>query len=274
MTWFKVDDGLHSHRKVMSIPRRERVAAMGLWVLAGSWCADNLTDGHVPRYMLTEWGATRRQAEALVSAGLWIEVAYNSGEPHTDVTQASRTPHVSRAQVEVEGSYQFHEWSQPGRQPTRAEVEANRESERKRKAEQREVKRLSQRDTDRTPSGTPSGTPPGVRTVSDHPDPTRPVLSGGVGSQSSNGRGANGQSDGPDIAKIARLLGSDEQWARRVTTQVLERAPADVSNPTAYVEQAIREKPADYRPTPTPPRKDQLCDHGRERATCPFEVGA
>ena len=53
-------------------------------------------------------------------------------------------------------------------------------------------------------------------------------------------------------------------------TQVLDRAPADVRDPTAYVIRAIDASPADYRPTLTAPRKDQLCDHGRDAATCPW----
>lgn len=41
MAWFKVDDKLHSHPKLY----RASLRAMGLWVLAGSWCSDQLTDG-------------------------------------------------------------------------------------------------------------------------------------------------------------------------------------------------------------------------------------
>lgn len=70
MTWFKVDDNLAFHRKVVAAGN----AAMGLWVRAGSWCADNLTDGHVPDGMLRQLG-TRPQAEALVKAGLWVKTA-------------------------------------------------------------------------------------------------------------------------------------------------------------------------------------------------------
>lgn len=144
MTWFKVDDGLHSHRKVLAIPRSGRAAAMGLWVLAGAWSADNLTDGRIPAYMVAELGCTARNAQHLVTVNLWIE---------------------------VDGDYQFHAWTEPGRQPTRAEIEANREAERKRKAEYRS-RMASQRDNDRSPSGTDNGTPTGVRTP--RPDPTRP----------------------------------------------------------------------------------------------------
>ena len=71
MAWFKVDDKLHSSRKVMSIPKRQRLAAIGLWTLAGSWSADQETDGIIPDYMIAEWGGTRAVVQALVDAGLW-----------------------------------------------------------------------------------------------------------------------------------------------------------------------------------------------------------
>ena len=245
MTWFKVDDGLHSHRKVRSLPRKDRMPALGLWCLAGSWCADNLTDGHVPTYMLEELGGTLRQAQLLVTSGLWVQ---------------------------VDDGFQFHGWSDEGRQPTRAEVEAHRESERKRKARWRASVDTSHRDkagTDGgTDGGTPASVPPGVRTP--RPDPSRPVLSSGLGSQSLQARSADRTSDRPDLDKIAKTLGADQRWAERVARQVLDRAPADVRDPTAYVVRAIRERPDDYRPTPQPPRKEDRChEHGRDRATCP-----
>lgn len=68
MPWFKVDDRLAHHPKVMEAG----LAAMGLWVRAGSWSAAHLTDGLIPAPLLKTFGATRRQAEALVKADLWV----------------------------------------------------------------------------------------------------------------------------------------------------------------------------------------------------------
>lgn len=50
------------------------LAARGLWITAGSWCANRLTDGFVPSAALSRFGATKRHAAELVSAGLWTEV--------------------------------------------------------------------------------------------------------------------------------------------------------------------------------------------------------
>lgn len=71
MPWFKVDDAFHASRKVRSIPPRQRFAAVGLWAIAGSWCSQEMTDGHVPDYMIREWGATEKVVDALVDCGLW-----------------------------------------------------------------------------------------------------------------------------------------------------------------------------------------------------------
>lgn len=71
MAWFKVDDKFHSHPKIKRIPRRLRRAAIGLWTIAGSWCADYETDGEVPEYMLEEFDADPEEVAALVDCGLW-----------------------------------------------------------------------------------------------------------------------------------------------------------------------------------------------------------
>jgi hypothetical protein len=102
MPWFKADDKLHEHRK----PRIAGKAAMGVWILAGSWSADNTQDGFVPERVLSRWG-TKRDAAALVAAGLWCP-----------------------GEHEGESGYWFHDW--PEYQMTKDEVEANRAAARER----------------------------------------------------------------------------------------------------------------------------------------------
>lgn len=94
--WFKVDDKLHDHRKA----RAAGAAAMGVWVLAGSWAADNLTDGFIPTTILPRWGRPR-DAKRLVEVGLW----------HAD-------------EQDGEKGWRFHEWHE--RQPSRAQKLAER----------------------------------------------------------------------------------------------------------------------------------------------------
>lgn len=78
MAWFQVDDQLAMHRKVCDAGN----AAMGLWVRAGAWSMQNLTEGFIPSKAAKTLG-TAPQASSLVNAGLWLQ---------------------------TEGGYQFHEW--------------------------------------------------------------------------------------------------------------------------------------------------------------------
>ncbi len=71
MPWFKVDDRFHGSRKVKRIPKPTRLAAVGLWTLAGSWSAAEGLDGFIPDYMVEELGGHQKLVNALVEAGLW-----------------------------------------------------------------------------------------------------------------------------------------------------------------------------------------------------------
>lgn len=98
MPWFKVDDKLHGHRK----GRLATAPAMGLWVLAGSWCAAELQDGFVPASVCAQWSPQyRKLAALLVAAGLW-SVHRKNGED----------------------GWLFHDWTEY--QPTSAKVRQDR----------------------------------------------------------------------------------------------------------------------------------------------------
>lgn len=104
MTWFKVDDKLHGNVKVL-----EAGHAMALWVLAGSWCADHLTDGFIPdvmcRRLLSE---SEGMPQTLEKVGLWV-----------------------KSERDGRAGWQFANWTEY--QPTKEEVEAKRERDRVRK---------------------------------------------------------------------------------------------------------------------------------------------
>lgn len=110
MPWFKVDDNLAFHAKTVAAGN----AAMGLWVRAGSWSAQQLTDGLIPNHLVSSLG-NQAQAKKLVEAGLWEKVA---------------------------GGYRFWEWTE--RNPTRDQVEEERAAARERMRLAREEKRRRQ----------------------------------------------------------------------------------------------------------------------------------
>ena len=104
MAWLKVDDKLHDHRKVLRLLRlgehRPDPAALGLWLLAAAWSADNRTDGWVPMFMLSRWDfAGDDHAQQLVDVGLW--------EPD---------------QVDGDDGFRFHDWHEYN--PSKADQEA------------------------------------------------------------------------------------------------------------------------------------------------------
>jgi hypothetical protein len=83
MTWFKVDDGWHKHRKrIRAGLDMEGMAAQGLWAAAGSWASDEHTDGWVPAevvdYLSPKIG--RKLAARLVKAALWSAENRNGEE--------------------------------------------------------------------------------------------------------------------------------------------------------------------------------------------------
>jgi hypothetical protein len=117
MPWFKVDDGFHGHPKVVELS----LAAVGLWTLAGSWCAKYLTDGMVPTKTVTRLGGDASEAGELVAAELWLKAA---------------------------GGYQFKDWHHY--QPLKEAVEAERAAAQERMRKARAAKKGVQANNERT----------------------------------------------------------------------------------------------------------------------------
>lgn len=106
MPWFRVDDSFWSHPKVVQAGN----AAIGLWVRCGSYCAQHLTDGFVPAWLVKQFGSPA-QVRKLVDAGLWEPVDNPCG-------------------------YLMHDW--PEYQPTKQTVLIRRENDAERQRAFRE----------------------------------------------------------------------------------------------------------------------------------------
>jgi hypothetical protein len=100
MSWVRIDDKFHAHRKVTDLP----LDAVGLWTLALSWTHDNAAvaseSGFVSAGVARRFAGTKakRLARVLVDAGLWRE---------------------------TEGGWVFHDWAdylEPQRLGRRANV--------------------------------------------------------------------------------------------------------------------------------------------------------
>lgn len=135
MTWLRVDDSFESHPKVRTIPRRHRLAAVGLWTLAGSWCARHLTDGRIPMAVIEELGGTPTLVRLLVEARLWVEEGSTEARPDAGQGSTEARPSLSRG-VLATPVYEFHDWEDW--QPTREKVTKRRQDSAARQAAWRE----------------------------------------------------------------------------------------------------------------------------------------
>lgn len=156
MTWGKLDDQLGVHPKLIRIPRRQRLACVGLWTLALNYATRALTDGIVEDYMLDELGASDELVARLVEVGLWH-------------AQGHECP---RCQQPPAGGIMIHDFLDPRYNKPKALILEEREAERVRKA--------NQRDKRRTPSGSPAGVPAG------HPQGLHPDSNGRPNTPSSS----------------------------------------------------------------------------------------
>ncbi len=201
MVWFKVDDSLAFHAKTVKAGN----AAMGLWVRAGSWSAQQLTEGHVPMHIVKALG-TVPQANTLVSAGLWVR---------------------------ADDGFDFWQWSDDGRQPTRESVMAEREAARDRQRKARDAAK-SRRD-----SGVTNGvTTPEVTVPPSRPSPSRPdPTNDGYDTQSSpvpNRETETGSDGGESLDElVARqamtLYGVEYEKVRRAVAKACNRVPHPTS---------------------------------------------
>jgi hypothetical protein len=148
MTWFKVDDSFHSHPKALAASP----AALGLWVVAGSWSGANLSDGFVPDHVLPRLLPDAASlAKELVAIGLW-----------------------KRAR----GGYRFHDWGDFN--PKRDDVEEERKAARERMRKLRNGRKAAGQTQDGS-----GEQPANVR--GKFATPTRPVPKGRVGTGRSLG---------------------------------------------------------------------------------------
>ncbi len=139
MAWFRVDDSLADHPKVLRIS----LTALGLWTKAGAWCAKHLTDGKIPNAAITLLGGNDKLARELVGAELWLE--------------------------EGNDGYSFHQWAE--RQPSKAEVIERLEQQRARMQRVRAHKQSTNGSTNGARAHAQQAL---VRITPSHPIPSHP----------------------------------------------------------------------------------------------------
>lgn len=118
---FNVDLGFYDSAEVLSIPRKYRAAAVGVWTLCGSYAAQKMSDGYVSATALKELGCTDLIRTLLMST------RNSRGLPSPLWVGAD------------DGAIQFTNW--PKWQRTAQEIKDYREAEAERKRQEREAKR-------------------------------------------------------------------------------------------------------------------------------------
>ncbi|MDX3063442.1 mucin-2 [Streptomyces sp. ND04-05B] len=154
MTWFKVDDTAHTNPKLLKAGN----AALGLWVRAGAYAAQHLTEGVIPGVVAQLYG-TAPQCRKLVASGLWHAHGHSCG----------------RCQQPPAGDYVMHDFLTYN--PTRARVEDDRAAaaERQKRARDKAAERQklahewaeTQRNQERNPFDSSANRPP----INDDPMP-------------------------------------------------------------------------------------------------------
>jgi hypothetical protein len=153
MVWFKVDDAFGRHRKVRRLGKTDKLAAVGLWLLSGTWSAADTADGGIgdgflPRDQVQEWDPKLRYAKRLIEVGFWEETEHD-GEP----------------------GYQFHDWKDY--QPTKASIESERTKWQQKKAAQRGKQAVTGTEREVLSPGDNGGTREGHAGLSTEDDMSR-----------------------------------------------------------------------------------------------------
>ncbi|MFR9807098.1 hypothetical protein ACL02T_33095 [Pseudonocardia sp. RS010] len=179
MTWFKIDDGFHSHPKMFDASD----AAVALWTRAGSWAAQNLTDGFVPSTLPARLCDDPGKAtEELIRRGMWTR---------------------------TRGGFQFHDWLEynPSKEKVLADRAKDAEKKRKARAALAKKRRTANARPPANPAGVPRESPGDAPGESPSTRPGVPHSSGPPGGRA----GPDGPPADPDVAPSDPRALTDEQ---------------------------------------------------------------
>jgi hypothetical protein len=237
MTWYKVDDGLPTHRKVLAIPRgTRRLQAIGAWTLIGAWCAAERTEGRVPAAIVSEFGIPTKVTADLLSVGLWHK---------------------------TDGGFEIHDYLDYN--PTAEQIEADRVATRERQRRAREKSRVSRVSNAVTDAVTNASVTPPVTVPPSRPDPTRsssasvvketlPPLQrepeSALAAWAETERGRTWEDELK--LELERFYGCEYPWSWVTRTIELTVGNREVKDPIAYVMTAVANDRARFGPANVP----------------------
>jgi len=123
LTWVRLDDRFRSHPKVL----RAGARAAYLWICGLSYCAEQLTDGHIPLEavpsLVPEFRDSAHLVKRLVEVGLWesrdgeyVVHDYSDWQPPSDEVRARRAD-VSAKRAEAGKRGAAARWQRNGNGP-------------------------------------------------------------------------------------------------------------------------------------------------------------
>lgn len=169
MPWFKIDDSAHSHPKFL----RAGNAALGLWLRCGSYSAQHLLEGFVPKNVVKPFGGTPAQVRKLLEAGLWHDAGHG----------------CKRCSQPVDG-FMIHDFFEGGRNTTRAQHEANKQGAAERAAKSRANRKASGNESDSDPKTNRNGSESRSERVQNEPHFSGPDAGQGGSSHGTPADGA------------------------------------------------------------------------------------
>ena len=221
MPWFPVDDKFHSHPKVMATSP----AALGLWVVAGSWSSDYGTDGVVrDEQLLRLLPDAAPLAAELVATGLWKR---------------------------IRGGYAFHDWTEWGSKRSGA-------ADKELRAKRAEAGRKGGVASGKSRS-TPEAKTKQLASAFGSPGLEPQIQSQSMADVSNPATGSSGRVSQDVIEAIIRAIYDrtsrvvDAEWAEKIAGHIL--GDQHVRNPAAYCRKAIAAEPSPqvrFLPVPIP----------------------
>lgn len=150
--WFKVDDMFWAHPKTLGLASEP----IALWVRAGCWSVQHLTDGFIPTQVVYMLGSTDAMLEDGTTLDMWRTLLV-----------PAKALCLTGLWDEVDGGYQFHDWSDY--QPSGYEVREARKAKSAARAEA--GRRGAASRWNGKPDSKPDSKPVALRRQSDGPEP-------------------------------------------------------------------------------------------------------
>lgn len=227
MPWFRLEDGFHSHPKVI----RAGNEAIGLYVRCGTYAAQHLTDGFIPEHVALLYG-TPELAGALVRTKLWRRTRggwlmpdyldYNPSAEQVGREREARAERQARWRDKKRGGRDHSETQtkvSPNSQPTPVDNEETGEVIHRSAGQNGRSRRVTGRVANASEDTAPSPTRPAPKEAGAG---TAPEASGRAGRNGAPGR-AN--PPGSPVRAVPEWCGECDERTRQIDPDRPRRCP-------------------------------------------------